>query len=120
MTFDAKHKSRRKRYAACDDVEEGAGFACISFPLRESGKRNRGIFQFLNWLMQATYMACGHDSNPAPLFAAKQSPAERPGTVLWKRYCVLIENGLRGCTACSGGAFPFWGVQTERGCKVNG
>ena len=40
-----------------------AVFVCISFPSLGIGKRNQGIAQFLNWAMQATYAACGHDSN---------------------------------------------------------
>ena len=34
------------------------------FPLRETGKSDSGIVQFLNWTMKATYVAFGHDSNP--------------------------------------------------------
>ena len=34
------------------------------FPLRETGKSDKGIVQFLNWTMKATYVAFRHDSNP--------------------------------------------------------
>ena len=34
------------------------------FPLRETGKSDSGIVQFLNWTMKATYVAFRHDSKP--------------------------------------------------------
>ena len=45
------------------------------FPLRETGKSDSGIVQFLNWTMKATYVAFGHDSNPLQV-------AKKPGP-LW-------------------------------------
>ena len=34
------------------------------FPLRETGKSDSGIVQFLNWTMKATYVAFTLNSNP--------------------------------------------------------
>ena len=38
-------------------------FVCILFFSRGIEKENQGIRQCLHWLMQATCVACGHDSN---------------------------------------------------------
>ncbi len=43
------------------------------FPLRGTGKSDKGIDQFLNWSMKATCVAFGHDSNPV-------SPQKNPSS----------------------------------------
>ena len=64
------------------------------FPLRETGKSDKGIVQFLNWTMKATYVAFGHDSNPLQ----RKNPAG--------------PNGLAGFLARCKGFEPltFWSV----------
>ena len=51
------------------------------FSLAGDAKRNKGIDQFLNWSMKATYVAFRHDSNPSNL-SKRISPIHWMGDIL--------------------------------------
>ena len=52
---------------------------------RRRVRKNRGIDQCLHWSMQATCVACGHNSNLSNLLR-KRSPTDGGGSFSWRRW----------------------------------